>query len=188
MVGFDVGHDRHRRRQRQERPVEFVRFDDGQVGASDPRIPAPPCDTAADESRGIPSGGRERLRHHHRGSGLAVRAGDRHHRPPGHRLTQSIGPPHDRDPQLPGPFELRVVLADRRRYHDRPHPVEVPGIVTLPNFDPQGRQIGGSRRICIATRYPHTPSLGHRCQSTHPRTTYSHEVHWTGICGSKQGH
>ena len=78
VVGLHVVDDRHRRRQREERAVEFVRLDHEQVAPAKPRVPAPASDTAAGESRRIPPGGRQRLRDHHRRGRLPVRSGDRH--------------------------------------------------------------------------------------------------------------
>jgi len=87
VVRLDVVHHRDRRREREERTIVLVRLDDVQLVPAEPRVPTPPSDTAAGESRRISPGGRQRLRDHHRRGGLAVRAGDRHHQPTGDGLT-----------------------------------------------------------------------------------------------------
>jgi len=98
VVGLDVVHDRHRRRERQERAVELVRLDHEQLTPTQPRVPTPRSDTAAGESRRIPPGGRQRLRDHRRRGRLAVGSGNSHHGPAGDSLAERIGPPHHGDP------------------------------------------------------------------------------------------
>ena len=64
------------------------------------------CDRGDAPSRqagGIPSGGSERLSRHHRRRGLAVRTGDRDHGRSVYDRPQRIGPPYDREAQLPRP-------------------------------------------------------------------------------------
>ena len=78
VIGFDVVHDGDRRPQRQERLVVHVSLDDVQLVTANPRVATPCSDTAAGESCGVSSGGRERFRDHHRGGRLAVCPGDRH--------------------------------------------------------------------------------------------------------------
>src|SRR5207302_10866989 len=60
VVRLDVVHHRDRRREREEGTIVLVRLDDVQLVPTEPRVPTPPSDTAAGESRRISPGGRQR--------------------------------------------------------------------------------------------------------------------------------
>src|SRR5207249_10893162 len=151
VVGLDVVHHRDGRRERQKRPVVLVRLHDVELAPPNPRVPAPPSDTAAGESRGIPPGGRQRLRDHHRGGRLTVRARHGDHRSAGDGLAEGVSPPYHRDPEGACSRQLRVVSRYRRGDHERPNPRYVPWVVTPPYFHPDGCQIGGATGVAITT-------------------------------------
>ena len=185
VVGLDVVDHRHRRGQREERLVELIRLDDEQITAAQPGVSAPPCDAAADDPRGVSPGGRQRLGYHDRRGRLAVRAGNRHNRPPRNDLAEGVGPPYHRNSQRACALQLRLLLGNRSGDHDCAGAIHVPRVMSPPNPDPQGCQIGCPRRVRITPRYDHTLLLGEQRQSTHPRTANPHEVNRAGVSGCK---
>ncbi len=160
MIRFNVRHHCDRRHEREKRPIELVSLGDEQVASPDPDVPMPCCDTAAGEPCRVSPGGRQRLRDHHRGRGLAVGSCHGHHGPARHGLAEGVGPPHYRYSLRSSPCELRMVTADRCAHHHRPHPVEVRRIVASPHRYASGCQIGGSGGVPVTPGDRETLVLG----------------------------
>ena len=76
MVSFNIGHYRHHRLQMQERGVALVRFRNQVTTAAEPRMRARRLYQAAVDEGRIQTALCIDARHHRRGGGFAVRAGD----------------------------------------------------------------------------------------------------------------
>ena len=121
----------------------------------------------------------EHGRDHGRGSGLAVRA--RHgngQRPPRER-PQHLGTGPDGNVELPSTHDLRIVLRNGRRGHDKVGYRLVYGRGSVANIDLDARihkVTNVARGLEVGTRYPAPTFVEHVCDPTHARTPYTNEV------------
>ncbi len=108
VVGLDVVDHGHGGMQGQKRLIELVGFHHEQLVACHQRIAPPAAHSATGNAGGIEPGRGQRFSRHHRRGGLAVRPGDAHRVGALDQLGQRHLAGHDRQPQLPGPLQLRV--------------------------------------------------------------------------------
>ena len=123
--------DRHRRREREERAIVFVRLDDVQAIAAGEEIPFPRAHAPADERGRLATGRGESRRRHHGRRRLAVRAGDADELAPGGHFAECLGAANHGNAELARSHQLRMVLRHRRRDDERARAVDVRGIVRL---------------------------------------------------------
>ena len=86
--------------------------------APEARVAAECAQPPADHRGGIQSAAFEHQRHHRRGRGLAVSAGDGDAESQPHQLGEHLGPGNDRHLPVVSRRDFRVVERDRRRHDD----------------------------------------------------------------------
>ncbi|MPL96742.1 hypothetical protein SDC9_42924 [bioreactor metagenome] len=132
VLGVDVGDDRDGRRQPVERAVRFIGLDHHPLALARPRVRTVSVDDAAVDDGRIEAALVEQRRHHRRGRGLAMGAGDRDVRLQPHQLGQHLGAAHHRQLAPARLLELGVALLDRRGdHHHRDVVGDVLGALTL---------------------------------------------------------
>ena len=129
VLAVDVGHERDRRRERQERTVAFVGLHDHRRAPAQAGVASEGAEPAADHRRRIEPGPLEHQRHHRGGGGLAVRAGDRDAVAKPHQLREHFRARDHRDAPPPRLQQLGIVLTDRRRHHDHVGGADMRGVV-----------------------------------------------------------
>ena len=134
VLGVDVGDDRDRGREAQERAVALVGLGDQQVAFAEARVAAERGHAPADHHRRVEACRAQNRGHERSGGGLAVRAGDGDAVLHAHQLGEHLGPRNHRDPVQARLANLRVFVVDRARVHDHVRPVHVLG--TVPDVDP----------------------------------------------------
>ena len=177
MIGFDIEHDGHCGIEREKRAVVLVGLHHVGV-ATESQIAGPECDTPADHTGGLATGGGECLGRHDRGGGLAMCTGDADQRTATHGIGQCFGAPHQRDPSRAGRDHLGMRRSNRRRVDDGARAGHECGIVRR-NGDAIAHQIGRARRIGIRTLNAHTPAHEQFRQRAHTGTGNADEVHGT---------
>src|SRR5437868_995397 len=141
VITIDVCKDGDCRRQEQQRPVRFIRFDDYVFSAAEPCIGSKRRYTAADNNGRI----EVRSRHHvsdHRGSrSLSVSAC---HRDPvpvqAHQFSKHLRAGYYRNLALPRRRRFRIVLANRRRDYDHIGSGYILALMAFEHSGPQGFQ------------------------------------------------
>ncbi len=176
VVRLDVGDHRDRRREREERAVVLVGFDDVGLLAAGAQVSSPAVHAPAHQSRRLQPGRGECVGGHHRRRRLAVRAGDRHERRAVHRLAQRLGASHDRKPGGACGHEFGMITRNRRRHHDRARARDVPRVVSFEHTNAERGEVRGVARRGVASgdgRPAARKELGER---THPCAGNADEV------------
>lgn len=106
---------------------------------------------------------------------------------------QCFGAPDDRETQLAGAHQLRMLGAHGGTDHNCPCPIEMTRIVpsehppTCPPNICRGRR-PALVRVPVASRDRHTAPPGDECESAHPGASNPHEVHGARIVGGEKPH
>ncbi len=117
MLGIDIGDDGDVGRAPQEGAVALVGFHHHPLAGAEPRIGAVGIDDAAIDHRGVEIAGVEQRRHHRRGGGLAMGAGDCDAALQAHQFGEHLGAPHHRNARRTRGHQFRIVALDGRGHH-----------------------------------------------------------------------
>ncbi len=113
MFGVDIGDHRNRGRQAVECAVGLVRLDHHPFALPHARVRSIGMDDPAIDDRGIKPARIQQLRHHRRGRGLAMGAGNSDIGFQPHQLAQHFGAPHHRQAARARGIEFRIARLDR---------------------------------------------------------------------------
>ncbi len=117
VFGIDVGDDRDRAVEPQERAVALVGLDHHPFAGAEPGVGTVAVDDAAVDHRGIDPAGIEQRGDHAGGGGLAVGAGDRDRALQPHQFGEHFGAAHDGNAGFERGGDFGVVALDRGRGH-----------------------------------------------------------------------
>jgi hypothetical protein len=187
MVGLDVEHDRHRGREREERPIVFVGLHHVRVERPRAEVAPPRANASARHASGIEAGRGKRVGGHHRGGRLAVRARHRHQRAAAHSLTERLGAADHGQSERTRRHELRMRGGHRRRIHDGTRASHERRIVRV-HADTERDEIGRTRRVRIGALHVRTATYQQLGEAAHAGPGNAHEVYGSGISWIEQWH
>jgi len=181
MFPVDVGDDRDRRRELQERPIALVGFRHHVLSLAQSRVAAERAEPAADDRGGIESRALEHQRDHRRGGRLAVRTGNRDAEAEAHQLGEHLRAGDDGDVPPPGFDQFGIVRRNRGRNHDDVGGLDMRGVVTGMNAHAKPREsIGDVRSTRVRSADLVLEVRDELGDSTHANTANPHEVHVPG--------
>ncbi len=177
VIGFDVGDDRDRRVEGEERAIVLVGLDDDGVAPAPPEVAAPRLHAPADDAGRRAAGAGEGLGGHDGGGGLAVRPGDADDDEAVDRGAERLGAADHREAERRGARELGVRGGDRARCDDGTRAVDVRAVVAAVHDDAERLEVGVAGGTHVAAGDPEAAADEELGERAHPRAGDADEVH-----------